>query len=233
MFRAKSISKGRHQLMKRNDARWIKMNDNGIKAATWLFTVCLLMTFLPSSLMQALGVESFIKRYSVLIGLIEILTFTYLAISACFYGLNIMQQKRRHTYIQEQILTKLNILDLNERAILREFFIRRSSVLVMPDDDVSVQALYEAGIIKKIFTKMNHPQNRQQGDPSSEYKISPEARKVMTRSQLAMPTQNMTHDDINRFKRIRPNCVQAIYKPSKIIRAKFRRRYNEVSKIPS
>lgn len=97
-------------------------------------------------------------------------------------------------------------LDHTERAILREFVIRRSSVLQLPVNEPAVANLLHNGILE-----MNESQQLLDQEAVVDCVISLAARPLLSYRVLSLPVGNLTGEQLDKLKKLRP----AFLKPEK------------------
>tara|TARA_B100001094_G_scaffold333028_2_gene407992 strand:- start:5340 stop:5801 length:462 start_codon:yes stop_codon:yes gene_type:complete len=132
----------------------------------------------------------------------------------CSYFLDQFTYKIQKKRAQHKMSEKLKFLDLSERALLREFFLQRSSILIMPTEEIAVQELIESGILQYVNQRPTRSHKRKEdGIPMAEIRISMDARRLLRRSQLMLPKEEVTTKHFNKFKVIRPDFSSMIRKP--------------------
>ena len=194
------------------------------KVCVWMLLFCSILLFSPNSILELFYLHVVVENYSHVIGFFILLSLSYLFMVSLGHFLDKGYNYIRDKKLTQSVIAKLKLLNPHERAVLREFFLQRSSVLVMPTNEDSILSLTQAGILSKIRRPSNNTRNRYLDNPSDEYQISLTARKMLTRAQLKLPDSEITEKDFNYLASIRPPFAKLIYRPSKLIRpSKVRR----------
>ncbi|MFM2478107.1 super-infection exclusion protein B [Celerinatantimonas sp. MCCC 1A17872] len=104
----------------------------------------------------------------------------------------------------------IQCLDHTERAILREFVIRRTSVLKLPVAEPAVVNLLDNGVLE-----MNDPQQLIEQHERVECMISLAARPLLSYRVLALPVGNLTEEQLDKLKKMRPAFLQPDYQANR------------------
>ena len=207
------MSKNQEEPINKSDIHYLVT-----KTCVWLLLFCSILLFSPNKILEQFNLNIIIERYTHIIGLLILLSLSYLIMVALGHFIDKSYHYFHEKKIHQSVSSKLKLLNVNERAVLREFFLQRSAILVMPTNENTVQSLAQTGILNKIKRPANHPKNRYLDNPSDEYQISITARKILTRAQLKLPENEITEKDFNHLASMRPSFANLIYRPSKFIR---------------
>jgi hypothetical protein len=172
------------------------------KLLIWIWAVSALMLFSPARVIERFGLTDLIAEISPLLG---IMFFLVSAIFLCetFSELIAAIAKRiRAKEIKQEINEKIAILDHQERAILREFFIQRRSTIVLPTNEPAVRALLEAHVLQRTPTPDERSEDRFQG-----FSLHQWAKPKLTSRLLQLPVGDMTEEQIQYLKQTRPDFV--------------------------
>ncbi|MCM2681362.1 super-infection exclusion protein B [Echinimonas agarilytica] len=160
------------------------------------------LLFAPNHIMLKLRLAEILDSYGALVALIYIVTLSYFVVLALNLMARVVMQRLNRQKAQKQAALKANCLDNEERAILREFFLQRTSSLILPIEQEAVQRLTDAHIL--------HRHTQEEGLRTGFYRfsISTEARSYITSKNLRLPVNDLTEDDIRYFKAARPTYVK-------------------------
>lgn len=190
-----------------------------IKAILGVILFCLIFLILPDALLKKARLMAFTYHYKAFFVVILICGCCYLATCVCSYFLNQLMAEHKEQQLKNKIHDRLSLLNLDERALLREFFLQRSSTLIMPIEQHSVQSLLDANILEFAGREINLeelPITSNRKIHVAEFKISLNARRLLKRSQLTLPESDITPRHYNRLKVIRPDFSQMIRRPEPI-----------------
>lgn len=104
----------------------------------------------------------------------------------------------------------IQCLDHTERAILREFVIRRTSVLKLPVAEPAVINLLNNGVLE-----MNDSQQMIEQHDRIECVISLAARPLLSYRVLSLPVGNLTEEQLDKLKKMRPAFLQPEYQSNR------------------
>lgn len=177
----------------------------------WLLRAALMLLFFTSSLL--LLPENTLESLR-LAGWAEtnrpILSLTLLVISSGIFakfvalGIKLAEEQLRAVFRQRKAKAKLQMLDNDERALLREFFLRRSSSLPLPYQHPVVQRLLDSFVLTPDHQLQVEEENYRRA-----FCISDEARPYITGSRLQLPVYELTENDIRYLKASRPDFLQS------------------------
>ena len=106
-----------------------------------------LVLFLPESLLIKLQLTDFISEYGKYVGIVFLISSSYLGVSLVIYLYNIFIQKKHNKTVKKNMVQILNSLSLSEIYLLREFFIQRKDVIMVPYENTEFISLYNKKIL--------------------------------------------------------------------------------------
>lgn len=177
------------------------------KCAIWGLISTFLLLFLPPNVLGQLYLDSLVLQYTRSIGLVFFISATY---TAC-YLLNVILDEVASIFLIKRkakaIKVKLKLLDLAERSLLREFFLRGVTNLTLPVDQDVVIHLEAAHILERVNSQVKS----ESGDvKNASFKITAFARKHLNRQVLGLPNGNLTPRDIQRLNNTRPQYIHRL-----------------------
>ena len=101
----------------------------------------------------------------------------------------------------------LERIDFNERAVLREFWIQRKSVILLPTREPSVKNLLNAGILEIATDSpsfQQHPLSDKDKQTLQPMVVSLPARPLITFKVMGLNPSAMTSEQIQWIKNTRP-----------------------------
>ncbi|MCL1035791.1 superinfection exclusion B family protein [Shewanella corallii] len=177
----------------------------------WLVICCATLLFLPESVLQGLGLYALVSANNHFIGLGMIIGIAYFIarLMGVFLdeGIRYLSDKR----LIENIEHKVSLLDLSERALLREFFLQGATILTLPQNETPVKSLLNAGILECLGNEKHYAIH----GPTAEYKISMKARSYLNRQILRLPSGQPTQEEMQALIKTRPTFINHIAQPRK------------------
>jgi len=116
----------------------------------FLFVIWLssgLILFVPNNFLIKLNLSDFLKDYGKYIGIIFLISSTFLMVTLLYYIGSLINRYRMTKKIKDSILNDIKCLNINEKALLREFYINDKQTLQMPLDNDTVVGLVNKHII--------------------------------------------------------------------------------------
>ncbi|MCF1428207.1 MAG: superinfection exclusion B family protein [Shewanella sp.] len=172
----------------------------------WLVVCCATLLFLPASLLRGLGLEYFVSGYNHFIGLGMIIGIAYFVSRLLGVvldeGIRHLSEKR----LVESIEHKIGLLDLSERALLREFFLQGCTILTLPQNETAVRSLINAGILECLGNEKHYAIH----GPTADFKISMKARSYLNRQILRLPSGQPTQEQMQALLKTRPSFISSI-----------------------
>jgi len=168
----------------------------------WMWGAVTLLLFTPDRVLDRFNLLAWMDP------MLPFLALAFVVLSAVFMsetltdlGQALLHGIRRRV-TTERIRERLTVLDHQERAILREFFIQRRSTIALPADEPAVHGLEEVNILRQTrsidaFTP----------DGYLHYQIHPWARPMLTARTLNLPLGEMNEGQIQYLKATRPDFV--------------------------
>ncbi|MGB0892942.1 MAG: superinfection exclusion B family protein [Parashewanella sp.] len=176
------------------------------KSMLWLIICSSSLLFMPSSLLETLGLTALHSQNIHFIGLGLIIASAYFVSRMCDHLLDLAIQHYRNKKITELVESKVKLLDPAERAVLREFFLQSSAILTLPKDDIAVKSLLDNHIIECIGNEKHYAI---QG-PTAEFKISMPARSQLNRATLKLPSGTPSEIEMKKLIKSRPMFVSSV-----------------------
>ena len=177
----------------------------------WLLKSALMLLFFSGGLLllseqtlQELRLYSWVDAHRTLLALIVLLMSSGILSKLAVIAIKLTSERMTSISRQQKAKARLEMLDNDERALLREFFLRRTSSLSLPPQHPVVQRLVDSHVL--VADNIMPPE----ADAiSMAYCISAEARPYITSKRLRLPVNQLTEDDIRYLKATRPSFMQA------------------------
>jgi len=170
------------------------------KLLIWLVLTSALLLFIPVSIIPYPEYHNFKKQYSIWAWLILIGSISMLAIEAVIYLYKYIKRTLNYNRFRDRIKNRLETLNENEKAILREFFIQGRNHIKLPTENVDVVSLREDKIIELIKLTME----RYYGNSLGFFSITTIAKEFITQELLGFPQEGPTSENIEKILRERP-----------------------------
>lgn len=168
----------------------------------WLWGALALLLFAPESWSQRFGLEQWLAPAQPILAVaFVVLSAVFLSETSAEIGRNLLQDLRKRQ-ASHRIGERLAVLDHQERAILREFFLQRRSTIGLPADEPAVQGLVDVGILRRCTLPDGFSPHGYNG-----YQLHPWARPLLTARLLHLPVGEMNDDQIQYLKATRPEFV--------------------------
>ncbi|NRA84856.1 MAG: super-infection exclusion protein B [Gammaproteobacteria bacterium] len=179
------------------------------QAMLWLALACALVLFMPESMIKALQLDEFINNYVHFVGILFIISVTYLFIDVVSSLVKQVKMNTLETQQKDQIENRIKTLVTGERAVLREFFLQRKTSLWLPQDESDVKSLTSSGILTAVDF---YSKTRKGADNVTEIEliISHNARPYLSKQRLNLPQGKPSYDDINYLKTARPSYLTPV-----------------------
>ncbi|MGI2258903.1 superinfection exclusion B family protein [Shewanella sp. GXUN23E] len=169
----------------------------------WLVVCCVTLLFLPQKTLMLIGLQGFVAANNHFIGLGMIIGVAYFASRLLGIlldeGIRYLSDKR----LIENIEHKINLLDLSERALLREFFLQGATILTLPQNETPVKSLLNSGILECLGNEKHYAIH----GPTADYKISMKARVYLNRQILRLPLGQPTAEEMQALLKTRPSFI--------------------------
>lgn len=185
-----------------------QLNKVLFKFSLWVCMSCLLLLYLPKSTLVSFYIDHFVNEHNQFIGLGLIVALAYLA---CHFVNVILDELIAYLLLyrqQNSVKKRIETLDLDERALLREFFLRGVSTLTLPKNELVVANLHQAHILECVESRQRYMSQVQHAN----YRINRSARKYLSKQILGLPQGQLTEDDIMRLKNTRPKFIHLVKK---------------------
>lgn len=175
----------------------------------WVALACAVLLFMPSKIASLTQVDKFLTEYAHFVGIAFIASSAYLVLDLSNHIINNLKQKKRQQQLGEEIQSRMQTLSSGERAILREFYLRRQTSLWLPHQEADVKSLRSSGILIPVDFYSSTKANGQ-GIKEIELMISHIARPFLTKARLKLPQGKPSFDDISYLKQARPSYLEPL-----------------------
>jgi hypothetical protein len=172
----------------------------------WIAIACALILFMPESITALLQLDKLLTDSAHFVGMCFIASSTYLVIDLCKYVIKNHQQKQRQQQLTSDVQSRMQTLTSGERAILREFYLRRQTSLWLPDQEAEVKSLRHSGILIAVDF-YNTTKENEEGIKEVELMISHIARPYLTKARLKLPQGKPSFEEITYLKHARPSYL--------------------------
>lgn len=172
----------------------------------WLVICCATLLFLPSSMLTTLGLDRFVSANNHFIGLGMIIGIAYFISRLLGVFLDESIRYLSDKRLIENIEHKVSLLDLSERALLREFFLQGATILTLPQNESAVKSLLASGILECLGNEKHYAIH----GPTADYKISMKARGYLNRQILRLPSGQPTQEEMQALIKTRPSFISNI-----------------------
>ncbi|RCU51651.1 MULTISPECIES: superinfection exclusion B family protein [Corallincola] len=172
------------------------------KLLVWIWALCALMLFSPARIIERFGLTEIIQEISPMLGIAFFLVSAIFICETASESFSWVLNRRRRQEMKQAIDEKVTMLDHQERAILREFFIQRRSTITLPDHEPAVRALLEAHVLLR-----NPAPDEKETDAYKGFALHQWARPKLTSRVLQLPVGDMTEEQIRYLKQTRPAFV--------------------------
>ena len=172
----------------------------------WLVVSCATLLFLPEPLLRSLGLFGLVSANNHFIGLGMIVGIAYFVSRLLGVLLDEGIRYLTHKRLIENIEHKVNLLDLSERALLREFFLQGATILTLPQNETPVKSLVNVGILECLGNEKHYAIH----GPTADYKISMKARSYLNRQILRLPSGQPTQEEMQALIKTRPTFINNI-----------------------
>lgn len=169
------------------------------RSMVWVWGISAILVFAPESLHQRLGLAELLPPLMPFIGLVFISLAAVFIMEAVLVMLQSGTERSRKRFAMIKIREKLAMLDHEEKAVLREFFIQRKHTVSLPFSEPAVISLMKAHVL--------HPINPNEAEEYGLFSLNQYARPLLTSKVLNLPTGGLTEDHIRYIKSTRPAFV--------------------------
>lgn len=171
------------------------------KIILWVAVVSGVLVFTPNGFVQQLALADFMKAYRAHIGVIFLASGSLVVINVCVWLVAKARRKAAYGKWKSEVASVLGSLDHAEKAVLREFYLQGKHTIELPMNNATVVGLQNKGIItlvgkygKYSLAGMLFP-----------FCISEEARNMITKDMINLPTSEPSEQEIARLKASRPD----------------------------
>lgn len=178
----------------------------GFRAMLWLLIASAALKFAPADWLALLHLDAWAATNSAFLGLGLIVSIAFfVALLSNFLldeAIGYLGTKRKKEIIEH----KVQLLDLAERALLREFFLQGKTILTLPVDELAVRSLVDTNILECLGNIKHYAI---QGS-TADYKISMLARVYLNRSVLRLPNGELSQEDMQNLIKARPGFANSV-----------------------
>ena len=137
----------------------------------------------------------------ILVGSISMLT-----IEGVIYVYKHIRKTSNLNQYRKRVRSRLESLNEDEKAILREFIIQDRNLIKLPVDNANVLSLVDAGIIKlsRYLVEFHL------GNPLGLFSITETASQFISQELLDFPEEGPTPENIEKIQRLRPHFAVEI-----------------------
>jgi len=172
----------------------------------WVAIACALILFMPKHIATLLQLDKFLTDSAHFVGMCFIASSTYLAIDLCKQAVKNYQHKQRQSQLTSDVQSRIQTLTSGERAVLREFYLRRQTSLWLPHQEAEVKSLRSSGILIAVDF-YNATRESDEGITEIELMISHIARPYLTKTRLKLPQGKPSFEEILYLKDARPSYL--------------------------
>ncbi|CAM4421192.1 Superinfection exclusion protein B [Pedobacter westerhofensis] len=178
---------------------FIEKGKKSIHILLPIFMVCGFILFLPDTYKQALHIDNLTYPYAQYLGISFLILGVLIFIDVSFKISQSIIRKRRKSKMGGYIIEYLSQLSIDEKSILREFYLAGDEIQLLPYNHPIVLGLLSKGIIMEIGSY----EDMRYGQVCFSYTITEYARKYITNQTLNIPFK-MTQKDFERLSNERP-----------------------------
>lgn len=185
-----------------NNEQMTLTSEHWWRLGIWTWGALALLLFTPASWLDRFQLETVLAPVQPLLAIaFVVLSAVFLSETFADLGKGLLSSVHKRL-LSGRIRERLAVLDHQERAILREFFLQRRSTIGLPSDEPAVQGLVEVGVLRSCRLPDGVSPPGYQG-----YQIHPWARPLLTSRTLNLPVGEMNDDQIQYLKATRPEFV--------------------------
>ncbi|MFI3245025.1 MAG: superinfection exclusion B family protein [Ferrimonas sp.] len=177
-----------------------------ISIAMWCLIAGLALMTLPIPTLQSLYLQQWVEEHGFLIGLMVIVSASYLAAAAVLWIIQQRLMQQQQLQWRQQIVDKMKFLDAQERAILREFFLQANPLVKMPLHQSTVMELLESGILEQVGEQQQYAIE----GPVAQLRLSQVARQHLNRTVLRLPEGELNEQQRQQLIASRPDFITAV-----------------------
>lgn len=175
----------------------------------WIAMACAVLLFMPATIATLLKVDKFLTDFAHFVGMFFIASSAYLVLDFMKYIVRNFKHKQRQQQLSADVQSRMQTLTSGERAILREFYLRRQTSLWLPDSEADVKSLRNSGILIPVDF-YNTTKTNEQGIKEIELMISHIARPFLTKTRLKLPQGKPSFEEITYLKQARPSYLEPL-----------------------
>ncbi|MBV7317002.1 superinfection exclusion B family protein [Shewanella sp. NIFS-20-20] len=176
------------------------LHTNMVTVMLWLLLASFALLIMPVSLLEWLRLADVVAAYDHFIGLVMLIAAAYFVSQVVSFLMDEAIAFLKDKRLSETIEQKVAVLDLAERALLREFFLQGSTVLTLPMNDMAVKALAASGVLQNVGNEHHYAIH----GPTADYRIATKARSYLNRKILRLPAGEPNPEEMQLLLRTRP-----------------------------
>ncbi len=176
------------------------------KLLIWVALTSALFLYIPVSIVPYPEYQNLKKQHGIWVLLILIGSISMLTIEAVIYLYNHIKKKSNLNRYKKRIVNRLESLNNDEKAILREFIIQNRNLIKLPINNANVLSLIEADIIElsRRLVEFHH------GNRLGLFSITETASQFISQELLDFPEEGPTPENIEKIQRLRPRFAVEI-----------------------
>jgi|LSQX01.1.fsa_nt_gb hypothetical protein len=189
---------------------WITRLVEAVKLPTRyvsaIFLGSTLLLVFPSEFLDFLKLGKFVERFDMFIGIISLSSGVILFVNILISFTQKVQSKLKRNQFRKKMSEKIEILDPDEKSVLREFFLQGRNTLKLPFDHPVVAGLLQSGVL----TQVGSMGRMSMAGMLVNIKISDHARSSLVAHHLDLPLGEPSESELNFLRRNRPPFVTTI-----------------------
>jgi len=170
------------------------------KLLAWIALTSALFLYIPASIIPYPGYQNLKNQYGIWVLLILIGSISMLTIEAVIYLYNRIKKKSNLNRHKKRTVNRLESLNNDEKAILREFIIQNRNLIKLPINNANVLSLIKDGVIK-LSVRLAESYY---GTPLGLFSITEIASEFISQELLGFPDGGPTPENIEKIHRLRP-----------------------------
>lgn len=181
------------------------------KFFAWIALLTGAFVFLPVTALDSLHLNRFPAEYKAYAGGAFAASTTLLLLNAAIWLWHYLRSRYYSRVSRKMVNEALSELDLDEIAVLREFYLQGRHVIELPIDHPTVAGLRN----KCLITIAGGTGYRDLAGSVFPVQLTSQAKKVMTHELLHLP-QGRSQEDLDKILSERPNYIRQIEKQDRL-----------------
>lgn len=199
-----SSAQGPHHTLPRPVIDWARWQRRFHVMLAVIGMTATALLFMPSTWLSQWRLQTPVEQQQPLLALLMLVTVCYFSgqlIKGCLNVINNRISRRQQSRMARAKLTRL---DRDERAVLREFFIQRCTVLAMPATEPVVRRL----VSSHVLTAMG--EQEEFGDRYTCYVLSDDAKPHITSQAIRLPIGDLNEEQLQYLRANRPDFIMRL-----------------------